>query len=60
MRAALFSTSLSRSLVPHTGIPASPGDYLEPAGFLATLNRELCSPDGEVTSYATIVYGVLN
>ena len=46
--------------MPHTGIPASPGDYLEPAGFLATLNRELCSPDGEVTSYATIVYGVLN
>ena len=58
--AALLSTSLSRSLVPHTGISGSPGDYLEPADFLATLNRELCSPDGEVTSYATIVYGVLN
>ena len=58
--AALLSTSLSHSLVPHTGIAGSPGDYLEPAGFLATLNRELCSPDGEVTSYATVVYGVLN
>ena len=33
---------------------------MDPAGFLATLNRELCSPDGEVSSYATVVYGVLN
>lgn len=58
--AALLSTSLSRSLVPHTGISGSAGDYLEPADFLTTLNRELCSPDGEVTSYATVVYGVVN
>ena len=58
--AALLSTSLSRSLVPHTGVAISAGHYLEPADFLATLNSELCSPDGEVTSYATVVYGVLN
>jgi sigma-B regulation protein RsbU (phosphoserine phosphatase) len=60
--AALLSTSLSRSLVPHTGIVqhAAGGEYLNPAGFLDTLNGDLCSPDGEVTSYATVVYGVLN
>ncbi|MCG6943173.1 MAG: SpoIIE family protein phosphatase [Thiohalocapsa sp.] len=61
--AALLSTSLSRSLVPHTGIvqhTKGGGEYLNPAGFLHTLNEELCSPDGEVSSYATVVYGVLN
>jgi sigma-B regulation protein RsbU (phosphoserine phosphatase) len=60
--AALLSTSLSRSLVPHTGMTqhgGAGGEYLNPADFLATLNRELCSPDGEVSSYATVVYGVL-
>jgi sigma-B regulation protein RsbU (phosphoserine phosphatase) len=59
--AALLSTSLSRTLVPHTGTSQiSGGDYLDPAAFLATLNAELCSPNGEVVSYATVVYGVLN
>ena len=58
--AALLSTSLSRSLVPHAGVTCVTGNYLEPADFLATLNSELCSPDGEVTSYATVVYGVLD
>ena len=61
--AALLSTSLSRSLVPHAGAAesaAGTGAYLDPAAFLAKLNAELCSPDGEVTSYATVVYGVLD
>ncbi|MCF7982770.1 MAG: SpoIIE family protein phosphatase [Thiohalocapsa sp.] len=58
--AALLSTSLSRSLVPHTGVGTPAGDYLVPADFLTTLNHELCSPDGEVTNYATVVYGVLD
>jgi sigma-B regulation protein RsbU (phosphoserine phosphatase) len=58
--AALLSTSLSRSLVPHTGVAISAGHYLQPAKFLEALNRELCSPDGEVSSYATVIYGVLN
>lgn len=61
--AALLSTSLSRSLVPQTGILApnlDSGEYLNPAGFLEALNAQLCSPDGEVTSYATVVYGVLD
>ncbi|MBK1630596.1 hypothetical protein CKO31_07525 [Thiohalocapsa halophila] len=61
--AALLSTSLSRSLVPQSGILApnlGSGEYLNPAGFLEAMNTQLCSPDGEVTSYATVVYGVLD
>jgi sigma-B regulation protein RsbU (phosphoserine phosphatase) len=62
--AALLSTSLTRSLVPITaygeGNTGITGDYLEPARLLARLNRELCSPDGEVTTYATMVYGVID
>jgi phosphoserine phosphatase RsbU/P len=61
--AALLSASLSRSLVPHAGAAGSVaggGTYLDPAALLALLNAELCNPDGEVTSYATVVYGVLD
>ncbi len=61
--AALLSTSLSRSLVPHTGIAQhtkGSREYLDPGDLLQTLNAALCSPDGEVSSYATVVYGVLS
>jgi phosphoserine phosphatase RsbU/P len=61
--AALLSASLSRSLVPHAsaaGSVAGSGTYLDPAALLAALNAELCNPDGEVTSYATVIYGVLD
>ena len=59
--AALLSASLSRSLVPGGG----PGvvaqvDFLDPARFLADLNRQLGDPDGEVENYATIAYGTLD
>jgi sigma-B regulation protein RsbU (phosphoserine phosphatase) len=58
--AALLSTSLTRSLVPiAAGGDGITGDYLEPARLLARLNRELCRPDGEVNTYATMVYGTL-
>ncbi len=61
--AALLSTGLSRSLVPHAGgnrANQRPGDYLDPSAFLANLNAQLVSPDGEVSSYATVVYVVLD
>ena len=61
--AALLSTSLGRSLVPHIGSlqqTKGAGAYLDPADLLHGLNAELCSPDGEVSNYATVVHGVLN
>ena len=62
--AALLSTSLTRSLVPITACGEDSdgisGDYLQPARLLARLNQELCSPGGEVGTYATIVYGVID
>ena len=43
--AALLSASLSRSLVPGGGPGvAARADFLDPARFLADLNRQLCSP----------------
>lgn len=58
--AALLSTSVSHSLVPLNGIVGLPDDYLHPAQLLAKLNRDLCRPDGEMTNYATMVYGVID
>jgi sigma-B regulation protein RsbU (phosphoserine phosphatase) len=34
-------------------------DFFDPATFLADLNRQLTSRDGEVENYATIAYGTL-
>jgi sigma-B regulation protein RsbU (phosphoserine phosphatase) len=59
--AALLSTSLSRSLVPRAGPGvAEHSEFLEPARFLADLNRQLGHPDGEVENYATVAYGTLD
>lgn len=58
--AALMSTGVSHSLVPLSGIVGLPEDYLDPAHLLAKLNRDLCRPDGEMTNYATMVYGVID
>ncbi len=58
--AALMSTGVSHSLVPLSGIVGLPEDYLDPAQLLAKLNRDLCRPDGEMTNYATMVYGVID
>lgn len=58
--AALMSTGVSHSLVPLSGIVGLPEDYLDPAQLLAKLNRDLCRPDGEMTNYATMVYGVVD
>jgi phosphoserine phosphatase RsbU/P len=59
--AALLSASLSRSLVPGGGPGvAVKADFLDPARFLADLNRQLGSPDGEVEKYATIAYGTID
>jgi len=59
--AALLSTSLSRSLVPGAGPGvAAHSEFLEPARFLANLNRQLGNPDGDVENYATVAYGTVN
>jgi sigma-B regulation protein RsbU (phosphoserine phosphatase) len=58
--AALMSTGVSHSLVPLSGTVGMPEDYLDPAQLLAKLNRDLCRPDGELTNYATMVYGVID
>ena len=57
--AALLSVSLSRSLVPGGGPGTAVADFFDPATFLADLNRQLTSRDGEVENYATIAYGTL-
>ena len=59
--AALLSASLSRSLVPGggPGVAAS-ADFLDPARFLANLNRQLVDPDSEIENFATVVYGTLD
>lgn len=58
--AALMSTGVSHSLVPLSGIVGLPEDYLDPGHLLAKLNRDLCRPDGEMTNYATMIYGVID
>jgi sigma-B regulation protein RsbU (phosphoserine phosphatase) len=58
--AALMSTGVSHSLVPLSGTVGLPEDYLDPARLLAKLNRDLCRPDGEMTNYATMIYGVID
>ena len=59
--AALLSASLSRSLVPGGGPGvAARSDFLDPARFLADLNRQLVNPDGEVERYATVAYGTID
>lgn len=58
--AALLSTSVSHSLVPLSGTVELPEDYVDPANLLAKLNRDLCRPDGELTNYATMIYGVID
>ncbi|WP_462320476.1 PP2C family protein-serine/threonine phosphatase, partial [Halochromatium sp.] len=58
--AALMSTGVSHSLVPLSGIVGLPEDYLDPGHLLAKLNRELCRPAGEMTNYATMIYGVID
>ncbi len=58
--AALMSTGVSHSLVPLSGIVGLPEDYLDPGHLLAKLNRELCRPGGEMTNYATMIYGVID
>jgi sigma-B regulation protein RsbU (phosphoserine phosphatase) len=58
--AALMSTGVSHSLVPLSGIVGLPEDYLDPSHLLAKLNRDLCRPGGEMTNYATMVYGVID
>ncbi|NCA91423.1 MAG: response regulator, partial [Gammaproteobacteria bacterium] len=57
--AALLSVSLSRSLVPGGGPGTVATDFFDPATFLADLNRQFTSRDGEVENYATIAYGTL-
>lgn len=57
--AALLSVSLSRSLLPGGGPGTAMADFFDPATFLADLNRQLTSRDGEVENYATIAYGTL-
>jgi sigma-B regulation protein RsbU (phosphoserine phosphatase) len=59
--AALLSASLSRSLTPGGGPGvAARADFLDPARFLADLNRQLSDPDGETENFATVVYGTLD
>ena len=58
--AALMSTGVSHSLVPLSGTVGLPEDYLDPGHLLAKLNRELCRPGGEMTNYATMIYGVID
>jgi len=59
--AALLSASLSRSLVPGGGPGvAAAADFLDPARFLADLNRQLGDPDAESEHFATVVYGTVN
>ncbi len=58
--AALLSVSLSRSLVPGGGPGMAPDtDFLDPGRFLAELNRQLTSREGELENFATIAYGTL-
>lgn len=57
---ALLSVSLSRSLIPGGGPGiAALADFLDPARFLADLNRQLLSAGDAVENFATIVYGTL-
>ena len=59
--AALLSASLSRSLTPGGGPGvAAQADFLDPARFLADLNRQLVDPDSEIENFATIIYGTLD
>jgi anti-sigma regulatory factor (Ser/Thr protein kinase) len=59
--AALLSASLSRSLTPGGGPGvAARADFLDPARFLTTLNRQLGDPEGEIENFATVVYGTLD
>ena len=59
--AALLSASLSRSLVPGGGPGAAAhADFLDPARFLADLNRQLVDPNADVENFATVAYGTLN
>ena len=59
--AALLSASLSRSLIPGGGPGvAAQADFLDPARFLADLNRQLVDPDSEIENFATIIYGTLD
>jgi sigma-B regulation protein RsbU (phosphoserine phosphatase) len=59
--AALLSASLSRSLTPGGGPGvAAHRDFLDPARFLANLNRQLSDPERELENFATIAYGTLD
>lgn len=57
--AALLSASLSRALMP-AGVSGDPEVGLDPRAMIDKVNRDLCSPDGEVSNYATLAFGLVD